>query len=410
MKKPSVLFIGCVVYLLIFSFLLWNRVALHRQDIYTGDADAYHRGAVNLTQYGMYSLNGVTPYIEREMGMSFFLAATYFFAGTNNPLVTLSLQGLLYLCSACFFVTALKKHTTARISHLTFFFLILAPSIFHAELTFYREGLTLSLFLLFATAFLHFLDRASWRAASLTGLFLGLIIFTYIPFLFLPLFLLGFFWLFSLPKKYLTVVLGIPFVILCAWGTRNYLLDGRFRLTDTYRTAVMLYARAEQAEQVHGLEPYRCLYAEYISRDWSNRSPACSTTRLSHVLWPKGPRGDEMQIAAESKKKILRYFPYYVWYSVSEVVELHLPFVNGWGRSYNILAMFYQVMLFVGCAMALRVSSGKHSAFLLMLILYSTALFSLTDATPRYHLPTLFCYITFAAVGYDALLKRLRHL
>lgn len=398
---------GCGVYLLIFSLLLFNRVILHPQDIYVGDAGEYHLGAVNLVQHGMYSVDGVTPHVEREMGMSFFLAATYFFFGINNPLATLFVQGILYLCSVCFFVTALKNHTSQRIANMTLLFLILVPSIFHAELTLYREGLTLSLFLFFVTTFLYFMRGPSWRTAVLAGLFLGFILFTYIPFLFLPLFLVVLFWFLSLPKKYLLAVLGIPLVILFLWGTRNYLHDGRFRLTDSRREFTMWYARAEQAQHVRGLEPYRCLWAEYISRDWSNRSPACSTTGLLHVMWPHGLRGDEDKIAYDSKQKLVRYFPNYLWYSISEVLELHLPFVNGWGRNYNILEALCTVIVLVGCVLALRSPWQRHYALFLLLILYSTAVFSLTDATPRYHMPTIFCYLFFAAVGYDNFMRRL---
>lgn len=409
MKKYFPIIIGCGIYIVIFTLLLLYRVTLHPQDIYVGDAGTYHLGAVNIVTHGMYSLDGVTPYSEREMGMSFFLAAIYFFVGTENPLATLFIQGLVYLCSVCFFVTELKRHTTKRIAHSAFFFLLLAPPIFHAELTFYRDGLTLSLLLFFATAFLSFMRRPSWGAASLSGLFLGFIIFTYLPFLFLPFFLIILFWLLALPRKYLLAVLGIPFLIVFFWGMRNFSHDGHFRLTNSHRTTVMWYARAEQAEQVQGLEPYRCLFAEYISRDWSGRSPACSTTSLYHVMWPDGrPRADEGQIASESQRKILRHFPQYLWYSVSEVLEYHLPFVNGWGRNYNILASLYSVFVFVGCALALRSRFAAHYAFFLLLILYSTAVFSLTDATPRYQIPTIFCYIFFAAVGYDTLMKRLK--
>ena len=111
-------------------------------------------------------------------------------------------------------------------------------------------------------------------------------------------------------------------------------------------------------------------------------------------------------IAAGGKAKILHFFSYYLWFSVFEIIEFHLPYVNGWGFAYNALAALSMVILYVGCLLAIPSLRRREYAIFLVLILYCTVIFSLTDATPRYLLPVIFCYALFAGIGYDWLIKK----
>jgi hypothetical protein len=163
------------------------------------------------------------------------------------------------------------------------------------------------------------------------------------------------------------------------------------------------YVRGEQSETVHGLEPLKCLYAEYVSRDWTGRDPNCSFNAVWHRKWPQGFVGVEADraISTEGQAKIRAHFGSYLWFSVFEVIELHLPFVDSWGEPYNVLALLSMLVLYAGAVWSL-VDLRRTALWLFpMLIGYVTGVFALTDAIPRYLLPVIFCYAVLAGIGYD---------
>jgi hypothetical protein len=177
-------------------------------------------------------------------------------------------------------------------------------------------------------------------------------------------------------------------------------------LTGCYRAALQWHVRGEQAEHIGiNFEPARCLIAEYVTRDWTGRSDYCSFNGVWHRKWPAGFVGvpEDAEITREGQAKILANMPSYLWFSLFEVVELHLPYVNGWGRAYNLSAILWTALVYLGCALSVPFLRRKEYLLFAAFIAYVTALFSLTDATPRYLVPILHCYAFLAVLGYTGL-------
>lgn len=403
------LILGAVVlFLAVWCALLPGRLAFPRETFFSHDPGDYSNAAVSLAAYGTYSVDGSTPFSHREPGYSAFLAVVYRAFGPENRLAIFASQGLLYLTALLVFARELRKATSTAPAAFCVLLLVLIPEIYHALFTAYREGYTLCLLLLLSAAVLRLCERPSWTLAALTGLGLGVLTLTYYSFLFLPLFLAPFLRATGLRGRHVAVLAAASYVALVPWAARNYFSDGHFRIISPFRTAVMWHVRGEQAERVKGLEPLRCLWSEYISRDWEGRSPACSFNGLMHAKWPDGKLlGDEDEIAREGRRKIALHPASYLWSSAFEVLELHLPYVNGWGRTYNVLASAGVVILYIGCLLSLRVIWRREYALFFGLILYNTVVFSLTDATPRYLVPVISCYAVLSAVGYASALGRL---
>jgi len=376
--------------------------------VFQHDAASYHEGAVNLAQSMFYSVDGVNPFFEREPGMSFFLSIVYSIFGIGSIFGIYFTQGVLFLIAVIVFMRELTRIVTPRAAYITAGLLLLFPATFHTILSPNRENFSLILFLFFCTSLLGFIRLPSLLRAIGTGLILGCLVLTYVPFLFLSIFLLPLLWLHKLPKVNMAVFAIIPICFALLWVGRNALQGEPHHLVGPVRPTMMWVARGEQAEKITGTMPFRCLWSEYISRNWEGVPNECSVMYFLHVYWPDDlPRGDEDALASAGQHQILRHLPGYLWFSVFEVLELHLPFVNGWGRIYNIFAAAGTVILYVGCLCALPILFSRKLLVFLAFILYSTLVFSLTDATPRYLMVTIFAYAVIAGVGYDRLLARL---
>lgn len=405
---------------LVFAFVcvwLWTvfavdlpGLAIIARDGVSGDTGSYSAGALSLIQKGIYSLDGVHPFFEREIGYSVFLAGVYAVFGVHNYLAVLCVQMILLLAALLVFERSLHAWAPGPLSLWTLGILFLLPSVYLLPSLLLRESLALSLLLLFTAFFLDTLRRPSLLFAAIAGVWLGLGILVYAPFLLLPLFL--FLWIpfLKIQPRYLLMIALCSYLLLVPWAVRNIAYTGKPCLTGCYREALQWYVRGERAEFIRGLEPYRCLWSEYVSRDWTGRSPYCSFNAAWHKEWPQGFVGvpADQAIAAQGKAKILRYFPYYLWDSVSEVVEFHLPYVGPWGHLYNLLESVAFGLLGIGCLGSLSVLFQRKWLPFVIIIVYSVALFALTDATPRYHMPLIFCYAVLSAIGYHRILIFLR--
>ena len=400
-----------IFFVSLWVFLAPSRLSVPAADTFSHDPGDYNSAAVHLVTDGMYSTDGTHPFFEREPGYSVFLAAVYRIFGLENRLGIFLIQGILTLLAILLFTSELRRHVVReRIASTVLILFALLPSVYHTVFSAYRENFALILVLFFAASFLRLQRRPSFSAAVLSGVLLGSLLLTYIPFLFFPIFLIPLAWVLPIPKRHLFAVILIPYVFILLWSGRNFLQGGGFRIAAPERTAIMIYVRGEQAEHIRGLEPFRCLWAEYVSRNWEGRSAQCSFNGVMHGLVDSGRLGMEAPetIAAGGKAKILQFFPYYLWFSVFEVLEFHLPYVNGWGFTYNALAALSMVVLYLGCLFALPAVLKREYVIFFLLIAYSTIIFSLTDATPRYLLPIIFCYAVIAAVGYDWMLSKVR--
>lgn len=375
-----------------------------------GDAKGYHFGAVNIIHSGFYSQDGVTPFLEREPGMSLFLAPMYLLFGEENRIAVFAIQALFYVAVSLVFVAMLSTITSERVGILCLTFLLFFPSSLHAIFSFNRELLALSLLLLAATLFLYIRTHPTVPLSIGLGVVIGFLILTYSPYLLFPLVLIPLFLLEKLPTRFLALTFLACLLVLLPWGLRNYSYRGRPCLTGCTRSAVVWYVRGEQTEQLRGLEPLRCLISEYITRDWDGRSLACSYNAVMHQKWPESYKGldEDLLIGAQGRKKIVANFGNYLWLSLFEVLELHLPYMNGWGFAYNIVATLSTLILYIGCAYSIPLLFQRKYAFFLLTIAYSVGVFVLTDATPRYLLPAIFAYAAFASIGYEELLRRFR--
>jgi hypothetical protein len=406
--SPRRIVLGAVVvFLIVWGSLLPGRLALPADKFFFKDPWEYDQAAVHLVAGHFYSLDGKTPYTRREPGYSAFLALVYAAFGIENRPALLIVQGLLFLGALLLFARELAQLVSGRVATFCVLLLVLLPEVYHALLTAYREGYTLSVLLLLSALLLRLRARPSWPLALAAGVAMGVLILTYLSFLFLPLFLVPFLLLAGLRRRHIAAMVLVSYLLLAPWCLRNVAVDGHFRLIDPYRTTVMWYVRGEQAERVTGLEPFWCLWSEYISRDWTGRSSACSYNGLMHAKWPGGKElGNEDEIAREGQRKILAHFGNYLWFSVFEVLELHLPYVDGWGRTYNELAAAGMVVLYLGCLLSVRSIWRREYALFAGLVLYNTLVFVLTDATPRYLVPVIFCYAVFSAAGYASVIYR----
>lgn len=394
------------------AILVASPAAISRELVLSNDASEYSAAALHLEHEGFYSLDGVRPFQEREPGYSVFLAAAYAVFGDERTVAVFALHAVLHLCAAWVFCRSFAREAGEDAAALCFLFLLAFPSIFRSIFSVNRESLTLSLMLLStACAFSLVRSDRAWKAAVI-GLLLGAVGLTYYS-LFLWPFALGALLLVSRKTslRSAALIVLIPLCFLAAWSARNAAYDGKWRVIADFRSTIMWYARGEQAQSLRGTENARCLWAEYISRDWSGRSYACSEAGLYHMRWRATnfqPNGHEAEIAAEGKRKILQYFPWYAWQSLFEVLEFHVPFVGGgWSHGYNVAVSVAQFLLYVGCLLALRERRMPRSCWVpLAVIAYAIGIFSLTDAMPRFHMPVIFCYVALAAVGYARLLPR----
>ncbi len=398
------------LYFAIWIFLAFATVSRPADQTFGGDADGYHQGAVSLVQEGAFNYKGA-PNTEREPGQSVFLAIAYEIGGIGNRYSAFVLQALLYLGAALFLVYELRKVTSDRTGTIALALLLILPSAFHVLFTLNREHLALSLFMIVAACFLRLQREHSWKWAIIAAVSLAAIILTYVPYVLFPIFIIPLFWIMKLPKKYLPAIVAVPLIAIGVWAARNYSITGQPCLFGCYRSAVQWAVRGEQMMNLRGLEPLRCFYAEYISRDYTGRSPFCNFNAVQHELWPQGLYQDDrdLALAATGKAKIKENFGRYLWYSTIDVVELHIPYVNGWGRIYNISAALSSLILYVGVLLSLPfVLRRKTFLFFIAAMVYTIGVFSLTDATPRYLMPVIFAYAVLAAIGYERVWSRFR--
>ena len=370
------------------------------------DPFQYDALARSLATHGTFSLDGVTPFFEREPGYSVFLAFVYLVFGVGSYVAVFAVQAILHFLATVAFVRSVRpflaRNTWIGLAAL----LLFSPPVFHALFALTRESLALSL-CMFLTASLFSLRRSpSYARAALAGALLGVLLVVNVPFLLFPVGLAALLLWWRVPWTRVALCMAIAGAVLSPWVIRNERLRGMPCVTGCYREALQWHVRGEQAEHIGiGIEPAMCLWAEYVSRNWDDRSPYCSFNAVWHAKWPEGFVGvpADISVTKEGKSKILAHFQNYLWFSLFEVVELHLPYVNGWGRAYNVLAVLWTIVVYVGCVFSLRKLRSTEYLLFAAFMLYLTGIYSLTDATPRYLVPILHCYAFLAVLGYTGL-------
>jgi hypothetical protein len=410
----TITWLPALVFAVIFLALVPGRLRESPALTFSSDASHYHNGALHLLHNGMYSVDGVVPFTDREPGQSVFLAFVYAVAGDGNRLAIYLTQSLLYLGILLLFSKNVKKLTNARVAQIFIWIGVLFPAVWCVLLFPNREALALVLSMLSVITLIRYYHRPSYRAACLVGLVLAALILTYIPLLLLPAVFVSAWLFWRLPWRHAPVMLVCAWLPIGLWGVRNSQVLDQFCLARCTTQAVVWHVRGVQAEEVTGLEPLKCLWAEYVSRSWVGRSPACSFNAVKNRQWPNGTHSDpaaDLQVAKAGQAKIKAHLVSYLWFSVVDVLEIHLPFVNGWGHTYNLLAalgsgLVYIGILIAGLGLLVRRIPWQAGFWLFLLIPgYLVVFFALTDGTPRYLLPVIFCYFFGAALGYDVLIS-----
>jgi 4-amino-4-deoxy-L-arabinose transferase-like glycosyltransferase len=391
-------------------FALWARWPLlevtHRIG-FEGDAFQYSKPAVWLVTNGIYSLDGVTPFFEREPGYAMLLSLIYRVFGLENYMAVYIIQTLLYLTALLFFVGTIRRIVSERTAMITLGILLFLPSIFVISLSLLREMWALTLLLLFTSFFLRLSQDRRWTHAVGAGLAMGWLILSYSPFLVFPFFMLAAFWFYRIRWTHAVLMLILIAAVVAPWGMRNYGHKGMLCLTGCYREALQWYVRGEQAEQLRGLEPLKCLHAEYITRNWEGRSPVCSFNGTWHLKWPQGFKGvpEDQAITKSGQQKILDNFGWYVWGSLFEILEFHIPYVNHWGSAYNNAVSLVMFLVYMGILFAVKAVWRRELVLFGLIAGYIVGVFMFTDATPRYQMPVIFCYALLAGIGYDRCLS-----
>lgn len=414
LSPKAISWLPVLVFSVIFLVLVPGRLRESPVLTFSSDASDYHNGAIHILHNHSYSVDGVTPFTDREPGQSIFLAMVYGVFGDGNRLAIYGSQALLYFLSLWLFCKNVKKLTNTRVALISQWIGILFPPIWCVLLFPNREALALSLGMFCVASFMKYQARQTAGTAVLTGLLLAGIILTYIPLLLLPLIYALVWRCWKLPWRHLLLVLICAWLPIGLWGVRNSQVLHRFCIARCTTQAIVWHVRGVQAEQVTGLEPLRCLWSEYISRNWTGRSPACSFNAVKNAQWPHGThanQADDQRVAIIGKQKIKTHFLNYLWFSVVDVLEIHFPFVNSWGRIYNVLAALGSAVVYLGIslfawALACRRLAWKSNFWLFLFIpAYLVTFFALTDGTPRYLMPVIFCYFFGAALGYDVLVS-----
>lgn len=405
-RSPSVVF-GTLAFLIVFgAFFLPIQLRKSADLVFSNDADDYNRAALSLSHSGFYSRDGATPLVEREPGYSVFLAFVYLLFGEGNRIAIYSVTALLYLLAVFLFTRQIARRTSPAQSTLTFLMLLFFPSVFLALSLIYRELFTLSLLLLFSALFLSYQADRQMLKVVLMGILLGAAVLTYIPFLFLPFVLAALLFFLRAPRRHVVFLLVIPLLFTTLWGLRNWSFTGEFELTAGQRVDGITYMRAQKAAHLAPHEYFTCFYEEYVLRDFHN--PYCLTNPLLHELGANIQSSvTTLERARAEARSLLLQHPFgFLWGSFAEVLEFHFPFFDG-NTLYNIAALLAYIFLYLGVLFGIRAVRDPQYALFWVLPLYAMLVFALTDATPRYHMPTLFCYIVFSARGYIHLVERL---
>ncbi len=408
-RSHFIIAIGLLIFFAGIVFPFSFQIPTHT--VFTGDDLDYSRGAENLLELGMYSFDGKTLTNFREPGMSFFLTGLYRLFGVRNIFALFFVQTVLFFLASVYFCHQISKVTNQRIGFFTLVLLLTSGSVLHSIFSAYRECLTLILLLFFCGLSLHQWFRFLALRSILLGILLAMTILTYYSFLFFVPFLL-IFWMYEKQVlRHLSLVFIVCMMIVGGWAIRNAGHGKGLRIVDSTRQGVMWYVRGQQAEKIQGLLPARCLLAEYLTRSWQGLPHECSYNATWHLRWPKGmdayPEASFLAGADEGKAKILAHPFSYAWFSLFEILELHAPFVGGgWSTKFNVYAALTQLIVGIGFLFGIRKMWSSSLRLMTVLLLFNTALFIFTDATPRYLIPVFFCYALLAACGYDTLLKR----
>lgn len=381
-------------------FYIWFAYTYKIDLAFTDDAGDYSALAQNMLNSWHYSVDGVTSFYAREPGYSVFLLAVYALFGTENWFAVVITQIILFALGVRFFTRSLEGYVSKRVQTLFSWLIILHPAIWVAHVSILRESLTITLLLFIAGLCLRSMRNSKAIEMSIAGMLMGFAILTTAPLFLMPVGLIPIIVWQQVKLKH-----GILCALFCAltimpWAVRNIQQTGDPCLAGCNRSGLLLALRGEQAETLRGLEPLWCMGAEYITRDWSNRSKNCHINAVKNRLFPNGFVGNAADAALGEigKQKVKDNFAWYLWHSAFEVLELHLPYANSWGLRYNLAVSAYSLIVTLLAIVGLFMWQRWYW-FILAPVAYVIGIYIVSDAIPRYLIPVLFVYCLLAAVG-----------
>lgn len=221
-----------IIILVIAIFLRLSFLFLLNPPLIWIDSSDYHQAAVSLIQGNGYSLEAGVPFANREPGYSlFFLAPIYFLFGQSIFAVQI-IQIILSLIIIWLIFRLAKKYFSQKAAVIAaLFFAFYPPLIAYSNEILTEIPFT---FLLILTIFLIIkaFENDSLKLFILSGIFLGIATLTRFIAVFLPIFLLPFFYFFSKDwRKTIKYFLSITIVLIIfifPWLLRNYLIFDTF--------------------------------------------------------------------------------------------------------------------------------------------------------------------------------------
>lgn len=397
-----------VVCFLAISLLLFPRELQKPVELtFHDDAGAYHRIASSLTTEGIYADHGVLT-SEREPGYPFFLSLVYRMFGIGNRMAIFAMQILLCAVALFFFLREWKEHSSESIVLMTGLFMALMPALYAITFAVYRESVALSLALFVVMSLLRVQRTRAWRDVLLASLTIGALILTYFPFILLPLFLLPALFFFRIPSKYIAAFLLCAYVLPVGWTIRNVAHGDAVEcaVPGCVRSSYAWVFRARQIRDLGMWDPAECLYIKYVTLTFDTMKPACMLGFVAREQWAIGVSNNEVRRDGREAMHVVMRHPFkHLWVSVFTFMEYHIPYLNGWGKMYNLLEASMTALLYLGIGLfIIRRRAWQRVHILLLLCMLSSALpFSLLDVVPRYRTPLLFCYAALSAAGYASL-------
>lgn len=194
------------------------------------DEIEYIQIAKNLTNSGVFSIDGQNPSAYRPPLYPLFIAIPYYL--TSNVLSIKFIQLIVYYlsCLLIFRITVqiTSNNKTGLLASIIYLFY---PTIFYTANTLYPQ--TLIMFLLLLLIRFVIKERTDWKEVLGISVLCGLLILLVpIVILFLP-FIFYLIFKKSIPNGYRNVFIGLlmMFVILLPWGIRNYQIYQTFTIS-----------------------------------------------------------------------------------------------------------------------------------------------------------------------------------
>jgi len=384
---------------------------LYNQDEY---ADGYDQLATNLADGNGYRMYPDTaPTMVREPGYPILLAGLYILFGKDFVAVKFT-NMLLAFATAWLMTRIATKLSSNRLLILVPPFLFLFhPGVLIAESRGGVEVLFTFLLTLYVWSLYRALESDRWRNSVISGAVLGLTVLVKSTPMLFPAFLLGYLLVFEprRPKRMLflnisSMVLAM-LVVLSPWIIRNYAITGKF-----IPTATVLGVSAHAGQYVNSHLPADGSWA------LTDRQAARERRKIAEQLGYRFKNVDNAYYQDFYSSGDEVKFSNYLFKSVMAEYErspmlfvrcVGSNFFNLWfrGKTWDstmtnvVVQTPYLILALLGTVLVMRSGQGKAIGVLLVLLIYSVAVYVVILAQARYSVPLLpllsilagFCFV-----------------